>query len=93
MTLFLLVLTLCMAGYFLAWTLAEHSGSELAERYPALDRKPFNCLPCLSFLLIWILQGIAALLLRSMAFFAAGLACAFIVFAVLYFASRNKIEP
>jgi hypothetical protein len=71
----------------------EHPDMELTSRYPALDRKPFNCRPCLTFHLIWILQAIAAILLKSPAFFLIGLCCAFVIFIVLYVDAKNKMKP
>ncbi|GAB6012720.1 hypothetical protein [Viscerimonas tarda] len=92
MTAFLMTLLLSLTGYFLGWILTEHPYFALAGHFPKLNRKPFNCRPCTTFHLIWLLQGIAAVHIESFTFFLIGLACAFIVFILLYSDNNNKID-
>jgi hypothetical protein len=81
-----------MAGYILGRILTEHPDLNLADHFPALNRKPFNCRPCLTFHLIWTLQGTAALILKSPPFFSAGLGCAFSIFMFLYINAKDKTD-
>lgn len=56
-----------------------------------LDKKPFNCRPCLTFHLLWISYAIAALIIQSWTFFIVGLVFSFAIFAFLYFDDQSKI--
>lgn len=57
-----------------------------------LDRKPFNCRPCTTFHLIWLLVAIEAYLLESVCLFLTGLALAFVVFGIVNYTENKKIE-
>lgn len=55
------------------------------------DRKPFNCRPCFTFHLTWILTGISALATSSLKLFIAGIIIAFIVFFIIRHIDNKKI--
>lgn len=71
-------------------------GSLLSDRLPDIDkrfdRKPFNCRPCLTFHLTWLMSALLALVSVSWQLFATGVAGAFIIFAILKFIDNKKIE-
>ena len=89
---FSIVVLFCLTGYLGGWIFTEHSQLAIIDRFSQLNRKPFNCRPCLTFHLIWIQHGMVAVYLQSFALFVAGLICAFGVFVVLYIDNNNKIE-
>lgn len=64
----------------------------LPQVSPLFDRKPFNCRPCITFHLTWLLIGIEAYLLGSMSLFVVGVVLAFVVFAIINYSENKKIE-
>jgi hypothetical protein len=70
-------------------------GATLSLKLPALDkrldRKPFNCRPCLTFHLTGMFVTLAALLFRASELFLAGIPMAFIVFLIVKHIDNKKI--
>ena len=64
----------------------------LPQISPLLDRKPFNCRPCTTFHLIWMLIAVEAYLLESVCLFLTGIALAFIIFGIITYTKNKKIE-
>ncbi|MFV0419344.1 MAG: hypothetical protein ACK5KT_11510 [Dysgonomonas sp.] len=56
-----------------------------------LDRKPFNCRPCFTFHLTWILTSISALSVSSLKLFIAGVTTAFLLFFLVKYIDNKKI--
>ena len=85
-----------LASVFLISTVAVWWGAALALRLPEidcrLDRKPFNCRPCLTFHLTWAMHAFFAVMVQSATLFVAGLVAAFAVFAVVWHIDNSKIE-
>lgn len=48
-----------------AFALGEELPLEMPRRFKKLDRKPFNCRPCLTFHLHWIGMAIVALVVQN----------------------------
>ena len=92
MNILVVIIVVSIAGLYLGWFFTEHERYALANRSQFLDRKPFNCRPCMTFHLIWMLSGGSAVFLKSLAMFFMGVICAFIIFYVLYVSSKSKIE-
>lgn len=63
----------------------------LPEVWAILDRKPFNCRPCLTFHLTWMLSGIFAFARQSWTFAGIGIVVAFIVFFIVKHIDNKKI--
>lgn len=91
---YLLVFTLFInvIGVFLGWLFTESRNWALSRILPALNRKPFNCRPCLTFHLLWIMYAVVALVLHSLPFALVGLVLAFVVFTGLHLDSKSKID-
>jgi hypothetical protein len=70
-------------------------GAELPARLPGagkfFDRKPFNCRPCLTFHLTWLLAGLFAFIRQSAEVFTAGVTAAFIAFFIVKYIDNKKI--
>jgi len=92
MNMLAVIAVVSVAGLYLGWFFTEHERYALANRWRFLDRKPFNCRPCMTFHLIWMLSGGCAVFLKSLAMFFKAVNCAFIIFYALYISSRSKIE-
>ena len=71
-------------------------GALLSDKLPDIDyrfdRKPFNCRPCLTFHLTWLLSTFLALIACSWWLFVSGVLTAFVVFAVVKYIDNQKIE-
>lgn len=73
----------------------------LGERLPIIlprvsmhfNRKPFNCRPCFTFHLTWILTTILSIIVQSLNLFISGLISAFIIFLIIRYIDSKKIEP
>lgn len=64
---------------------------KLPEVWTILDRKPFNCRPCLTFHLTWMLSGIFAFARQSWTLAGIGIVVAFIVFFIVKYIDNKKI--
>jgi hypothetical protein len=71
--------------------LTENKRFSFAKISNKLDRKPFNCKPCLTFHILWILHTLTALLYQSWIFFTIGLISSLAIFGVLYIENKFKI--
>lgn len=87
-----ILLIILFVTLLLSRLLTESRQYAIANRFPELNRKPFNCRPCLNFHLIWLLSAIAAWIIGSIILFIMGIILAFAVFAVLYLRDRWRIE-
>lgn len=76
---------------YLASVIAEYVAIELPMIDKLFDRKPFNCKPCLTFHLIWILTALIAVYLNYKELFISGLISAFIIFFDVRKIENNKI--
>ncbi|MBK5721269.1 hypothetical protein JGH11_10340 [Dysgonomonas sp. Marseille-P4677] len=70
-------------------------GSVLSIRLPEIDkrwdRKPFNCRPCFTFHLTWLLSVLTAAAYESLTILLIGVAMAFILFLIVKFIDNKKI--
>lgn len=87
----LLLMAINATGMYLAYLLTE-TDYRLADKYEWLNFKPFTCLPCFTFHLIWIMQVTVAILLNSLQYGIAGVLFAFAIWLCLYLENKNKIE-
>lgn len=71
--------------------LGEYLSIQLPMYDKLLDRKPFNCRPCLTFHLSWITTTLMALAFNSAPIFVLGIIYSFVVFIILYLIDKNKI--
>lgn len=90
--LFLLAAALTICGILLGGILSQDKHFSLAALSPKFDRKPFNCKPCLTFHVLWILFLVGACVVHSSSFFALGLVVSMTTFAVLYLELKSKID-
>ncbi len=81
-----------LTALYTGWLLTE-TKRRIADKHPLLDRKPFNCRPCLTFHFGWILSGMAALVINSLPFFILGTIFSFATWLILEVENRNKIKP
>jgi len=79
------------AALYLGWLLTE-TRWRLADKHRWLDRKPFSCRPCLTFHFGWILCAFTGWINGGILFFALGAAVSLLVWAVLEFKNRSKID-
>ena len=84
LTLFVTVISALYMGALLAVKLPEFDSK--------FDRKPFNCRPCLTFHLVWLATTLLSAVAASPALFVAGIAVAFVVFAIVKYIDNQKIE-
>lgn len=63
----------------------------LPEVSAFLNRKPFNCRPCLTFHLTWVLLGIFAFARQSWTLAGIGIVVAFIIFFIVKHIDNKKI--
>ncbi len=91
-TIIIVNLTISCLSILLAAFITENPAFSLSRIHPLFNRKPFNCLPCLAFHLIWTLSGATALLMHSLLFFGTGLALAFASFFILKRLDKNIID-
>ena len=91
MTQFISILIICWLSLFLGWLLTEHPVHALAVRFPRLDRKPFNCRPCLTFHFAWVLFAIMSVI-SPVIYIVPGIICAFILFLSLCIYDRYRIQ-
>lgn len=86
------VLCINIIGIFFGWLFTENSRWALTRIWSGFGRKPFNCRPCLTFHLLWIMYMVVAFMLKSLQFGLMGLILSFVVFLGLYFEGKSKIE-
>lgn len=55
------------------------------------DRKPFNCRPCLTFHLTWVLAAFFALICNSLEILMVGVLLAFILFLIVKYIDNKKV--
>ncbi|NDW19069.1 hypothetical protein D0T53_09105 [Dysgonomonas sp. 216] len=72
--------------------LTEHPRYSLPLIHSWFDRKPFNCRPCATFHIGWILSFICSLIYKLPATFAGGLVVSFAIFLILYTIEKNRID-
>lgn len=72
--------------------LTEHKNIALPVLFPKLDRKPFNCRPCLTFHLLWMVNTVCAFIFESFVLFVFGVVFSWVVFGVLHYSSKSKID-
>lgn len=89
---FFLILLLCLSGVYLGWLFTESKQHNLSKLSDKLNRKPFNCRPCLTFHITWILFAVTAYLIYSVRLFFIGIVCAIIIFALLCIESKSIID-
>lgn len=87
----ILLMAINATGMYLGYLFTE-TEYRLADKYKWLNFKPFTCLPCFTFHLIWILQVTVAILLNSIQYGIAGVLFAFAIWFCLYIENKNKIE-
>lgn len=87
----LLLIAINATGLYLGYLLTE-TDYRLADKYEWLNFKPFTCLTCFTFHLIWIMQVTVAILLNSLQYGIAGVLFAFAIWLCLYLENKNKIE-
>lgn len=88
----ILILAICSAGVYLGWLFTESKQHALNRLSEKLNRKPFNCRPCLTFHITWLLFGIVSFLIYSPRFFLIGIICSFILFILLYIEHKSIID-
>lgn len=81
-----------IVGIFFGWLLTENNRWSLTRISPFFDRKPFNCRPCLTFHLLWIMYVLVAFVTGTFWFAVVGLLLSLFVFVGLYFSDRSKID-
>lgn len=92
MRIVLIVPIICSISIYLGWLLTESPKFSIAQHLPIFDRKPFNCRPCTTFHIIWMLGGCISTLIDSILLFVLCLLCAFIAFGILYIRDKNIID-
>ena len=86
-TFIILTLLIISSVYF-----GEKGAIYLPSRFKKLDRKPFNCRPCLTFHLTWFLIALYALITQSLPLLVLGFVNALAVFCVVWCIDKSKIE-
>lgn len=87
----ILLMAINTAGMYLGYLFTE-TKYRLADKYEWLNFKPFTCLPCFTFHLIWVMQVTVAILLNSLQYGIAGVVFAFAIWFCLHLENNNKIE-
>lgn len=65
---------------------------KLPEIDSGFDRKPFNCRPCLTFHLCWVMSVVAALAMQSGWWIVFGVGISLVVFVAVKYIDNKKIE-
>ena len=89
--LLLIAIPINILGIIIGKLLTENDKFAISYLSKKLDRKPFNCKPCLTFHILWITYLFVSLYTHSWALFAVGIVFSFVIFGVLYFAAKSKI--
>lgn len=87
----ILFITLSLS-VFCAVVLGDFLSLFLPVVHPFFDRKPFNCRPCFTFHLTWMLTSLFAWMYSSLLLFGVGAGVAFIVFMIIKYIDNQKIE-
>lgn len=77
---------------FVAVYLGEWLSVKLPEIDAGFDRKPFNCRPCLTFHLCWVISVVVALAMQSIWWIVFGVAISFVVFVIVSNIDNKKVE-
>ncbi len=76
-------------------TISLYWGEVLSVRLPEIDkcfdRKPFNCRPCFTFHLAWMLSAFVALVSQCPINFYLGIILAFALFLIVKYIDNKKI--
>ncbi|PXV58406.1 hypothetical protein CLV62_14915 [Dysgonomonas alginatilytica] len=91
LTLFILCIFINLSGILLGKILTESKHLALNRFSDKLDRKPFNCKPCLTFHLLWIICTIVSIVISSLLFWVVGVFFALAIFGILYLNDKSKI--
>ncbi len=91
LTLFLVCISINLSGILLGKVLTEHPDFSPTRLSKKFDRKPFNCKPCLTFHLLWIIYTIVSVTLSSWLIWTIGLIFSVIIFIILYLDDDSKI--
>lgn len=86
------VLIITVLSLLLGLFLTEDKNYSLPQLLPILDRKPFNCRPCLTFHLQVLMYIFAAYINHSFGLWCVGVIISFFVFWALYIKSKSNIE-
>ena len=88
----IMLLLLIVLGNLLGWLFTESSEYNIVKHIPQLDKKPFNCRPCLTFHFVWIMSALVALAVGSLRLFIIGFLMAFINYIALYLLNQLRID-
>lgn len=89
--LYLIFITINIAGTSLAWLLTEHYPTRIA-RIKLFNRKPFSCRPCMTYHLIAIPHIILATLISSISYGVLGIIIAFIIFFYYWWEDKKQVQ-
>lgn len=89
--LFLICTSINLSGMLLGKILTQHKYFSLARFSTLFNRKPFNCKPCLTFHILWIIYTIISILLSSWLIWSIGLVFSITIFIVLHLDNKSKI--
>jgi len=78
-------------GVILSFILGEILPMVLPQISKHFDRKPFNCRPCFTFHLTWIMIAVLSLVVQSLDLFISGLISAFIIFLMVRYIDNKKV--
>lgn len=76
-----------------AYVLGEELPLEMPRHLKKLDRKPFNCRPCLTFHLHWIGMTIVALVVQNGWIALVGIVTAFGTYLMVKSIEAHKVDP
>lgn len=83
--------SIIMLALYLGWFFTE-TEYRLANKHRLLNRKPFNCRPCLTFHFGWMLSGIVALVISNLTFFILGVVLSLITWLILEIENEYKVD-
>lgn len=89
---FTCIVLINIIGMTLGAFFTQNARFALPALWKKLDRKPFNCKPCLTFHFLWMLYASASLVLHSFVFFVIGCIFSLAIFGILYLENKNKIS-
>ncbi|NDV79346.1 hypothetical protein [Dysgonomonas sp. 511] len=85
---FVILLLIATTAIYWGLTLSLH----LPELSRHFDRKPFNCTPCFTFHLAWILSVICSYLLHCFTILVGGFGLSLVLFCMLKYFDSKKIS-
>jgi len=85
-------LPVIVISVFISLFAGKYMSLILPDMHPLFDHKPFNCRPCLSFHLCWVLFTLYSVITASVLCFYTGVAIAFLLFFILKFIDNKHIE-